>query len=102
GIARDLGILRIPGDLVVTMDEAMELPPERIVFMSTGSQGEPMSALGRMANGDHRHITVAPGDTVVLASSLVPGNETAVYRVINSLSRAGAFVIHKDVANVHV
>src|SRR5262245_51234114 len=61
-----------------------------------------MSALGRMANGDHRHISVEPGDTVVLASSLVPGNETAVYRVINRLSRAGAFVVHKDVAKVHV
>jgi ribonuclease J len=70
--------------------------------MSTGSQGEPMSALGRMSTGDHRHITITPGDTVVLASSLVPGNETSVYRVINQLSRAGATVIHKDVAKVHV
>jgi ribonuclease J len=102
GIARDLGILRIPGELVVGLDEAMALPPERIVLMSTGSQGEPMSALGRMATGDHRHVTVAAGDTVVLASSLVPGNETAVYRVINQLSRAGATVVHKDVAKVHV
>jgi ribonuclease J len=102
GIARDLGLLRIPAGLVVGLDEAMELPPEQIVLMSTGSQGEPMSALGRMAVGDHRHVTVAAGDTVVLASSLVPGNETAVYRVINQLSRAGAFVVHKDVAKVHV
>ena len=61
-----------------------------------------MSALGRMASGDHRHITIAPGDTVVLASSLVPGNETSVYRVINRLARAGAVVVHKDVAKVHV
>ncbi|WJK39908.1 ribonuclease J [Solwaraspora sp. WMMA2056] len=102
GIARDLGLLRIPAGLVVGLDEATALPPDRIVLMSTGSQGEPMSALGRMATGDHRHITVAPGDTVVLASSLVPGNETSVYRVINQLSRAGATVIHKDVAKVHV
>jgi ribonuclease J len=102
GIARDLGLLRIPPALIVGLDEASVLPPERILLMSTGSQGEPMSALGRMAVGDHRHITVAPGDTVVLASSLVPGNETAVYRVINQLSRAGATVIHKDVARVHV
>jgi ribonuclease J len=102
GIARDLGLLRIPGGLVVGLDEATALPPERIVLMSTGSQGEPMSALGRMATGDHRHVVVEPGDTVVLASSLVPGNETAVYRVINQLSRAGAFVVHKDVAKVHV
>jgi ribonuclease J len=102
GIARDLGLLRIPPGLVVGLDEAMNLPADEIVLMSTGSQGEPMSALGRMATGDHRHVTVEPGDTVVLASSLVPGNETAVYRVINQLSRAGAIVIHKDVAKVHV
>jgi ribonuclease J len=102
GIARDLGLLHIPGGLVVGLDEATALPPAQIVLMSTGSQGEPMSALGRMATGDHRHITVAPGDTVILASSLVPGNESAVYRVINKLSRAGAFVVHKDVAKVHV
>ncbi len=102
GIARDLGILRIAGGLVVGMDEAMALPPDQIVLMSTGSQGEPMSALGRMATGDHRHVTVEAGDTIVLASSLVPGNETAVYRVINQLSRAGATVVHKDVAKVHV
>ncbi|MFG1778356.1 ribonuclease J [Micromonospora sp. NPDC049051] len=102
GIARDLGLLNIPSGLVVGLDEATNMPPEQIVLMSTGSQGEPMSALGRMASGDHRHITIAPGDTVVLASSLVPGNETSVYRVINRLARAGAVVVHKDVAKVHV
>ncbi|GGK27634.1 ribonuclease J [Pilimelia terevasa] len=102
GIARDLGRLTIPPGLVVGIDEVKNLPPERVVLMSTGSQGEPMSALGRMANGDHRHVTLEPHDTVVLASSLVPGNETAVYRVINLLSRGGATVIHKDVARVHV
>ncbi|HZM74865.1 MAG TPA: ribonuclease J [Candidatus Limnocylindrales bacterium] len=102
GIARDLGLLRVEAGLVVGLEEATALPPSEIVLMSTGSQGEPMSALGRMATGDHRHITVAPGDTVVLASSLVPGNETSVYRVINQLARGGANVIHKDVAKVHV
>jgi ribonuclease J len=102
GIARDLGLLHIAAGLVVGIDEATNLPAEQIVLMSTGSQGEPMSALGRMATGDHRHITVTTGDTVVLASSLVPGNETSVYRVINQLSRQGATVIHKDVAKVHV
>ncbi|MGK5739004.1 ribonuclease J [Micromonospora sp. URMC 103] len=102
GIARDLGLLNIPPGLVVGLEEATTMPPEQIVLMSTGSQGEPMSALGRMASGDHRHITIAPGDTVVLASSLVPGNETSVYRVINRLARAGAVVVHKDVAKVHV
>ncbi|MFI1989271.1 ribonuclease J [Actinoplanes sp. NPDC020271] len=102
GIARDLGLLRIPDGLLVGLDEATHLPPDEIVFMSTGSQGEPMSALGRMSTGDHRHITIESGDTVVLASSLVPGNETSVYRVINQLSRAGATVIHKETAKVHV
>ncbi|MDI1459400.1 ribonuclease J [Catellatospora sp. KI3] len=102
GIARDLGLLRVKAHQVVNLEDAANLPPDEIVLMSTGSQGEPMSALGRMATGDHRHITIAPGDTVVLASSLVPGNETSVYRVINQLARAGATVIHKDVAKVHV
>src|SRR5947207_10152894 len=80
----------------------MTLAPGRFVLKSTGLEGEPMSALGWMATGDHRPVTVEPGDTVVLASSLVPGNETAVYRVINQLSRSGATVVHKDVAKVHV
>jgi ribonuclease J len=102
GIARDLGLLRIPAGLLVSVDEAATLPQDEVVFMSTGSQGEPMSALGRMSTGDHRHITIKSGDTVVLASSLVPGNETSVYRVINQLARAGANVIHKDTAKVHV
>ncbi|WP_018353583.1 ribonuclease J [Longispora albida] len=102
GIARDLGLLQIPHGLVVPMEEVRDLRPDEVVLMSTGSQGEPMSALGRMATGDHRHITIEPGDTIVLASSLVPGNETAVYRVINQLARAGATVVHKDVAKVHV
>jgi ribonuclease J len=102
GIARDLGLLHVPDGLLVGLDEATNLPPDEIVFMSTGSQGEPMSALGRMSTGDHRHITITSGDTVVLASSLVPGNETSVYRVINQLSRAGATVVHKETAKVHV
>ncbi|WP_229069342.1 ribonuclease J [Actinoplanes sp. DH11] len=102
GIARDLGLLRIPDGLLVSLDEATRLPPDEIVFMSTGSQGEPMSALGRMSTGDHRHISITSGDTVVLASSLVPGNETSVYRVINQLARAGATVVHKETAKVHV
>ena len=102
GVARDLELLRIPEGLVVTLDEASGLPPEQVVFMSTSSQGEPMSTLGRMASRDHRHIRIEPGDTVILASSLVPGNETAVFRVINGLARWGANVVHKDVAGVHV
>jgi len=101
-IARDLGLMQVPDGLLVSMDEAVRLRADEIVYMSTGSQGEPMSALGRMASGDHRHIAVEPEDTIILASSLVPGNETAVYGVINRLARTGATVIHKDVAKVHV
>jgi ribonuclease J len=104
GVARDLGYLRIPsvpGGLMVDLREAEELPPERIVLISTGSQGEPMSALSRMAGRDHP-IRIAEGDTVILASSLIPGNESAVYRVINELTRQGARVVHRDNALVHV
>jgi ribonuclease J len=101
GVARDLGYLRIPAGLMVDSREIEEWPPEDVVLICTGSQGEPMAALSRMANRDHP-IRVARGDTVLLASSLVPGNETAVNKVINGLSRWGARVIHKGNALVHV
>jgi ribonuclease J len=105
GVARDLGYLRIPhvpgGGLMVDLKEAEELPADRIVLISTGSQGEPMSALSRMAGRDHP-IRIAEGDTVILASSLIPGNETAVFRVINALTRWGAKVYHRGNALVHV
>jgi ribonuclease J len=102
GIARDLGYLTIPGGLIVGMDQLEDMPPEQVVLISTGSQGEPMSALSRMANRDHRQVRIERGDTVVLASSLVPGNETAVWRVVNGLTRWGATVVHKETALVHV
>ncbi|MCL6550978.1 MAG: ribonuclease J [Acidothermus cellulolyticus] len=101
GVARDLGYLQVPGDLLVDAREIDALPPEKVVLISTGSQGEPLSALSRMANRDHP-VRIEPGDTVVLASSLIPGNESAVYRVINGLGRWGATVIHKGNALVHV
>jgi ribonuclease J len=101
GVARDLGYLHVPGGLVVDMREAEQMPPDKVVLISTGSQGEPMSALSRMAGRDHP-IRVTAGDTVILASSLIPGNETAVYRVINGLTRLGARVVHKGNALVHV
>ncbi len=104
GVARDLGYLlvpSVPGGLLVDLREAEEMPPERIVLISTGSQGEPMSALSRMAARDHP-IRIAEGDTVILASSLVPGNEAAVSRIINELTRLGARVVHKGNALVHV
>jgi ribonuclease J len=104
GVARELGYLRVPsvpGGLVVDLRDAEEMPPEQIVLISTGSQGEPMSALARMAGRDHP-IRIAEGDTVILASSLVPGNETAVSRIINELTRLGARVVHRGNAMVHV
>ncbi len=100
GVARELDYLTVPPDVLVDLKEVERLPGERVVIMSTGSQGEPMAALSRMANGDHR-VEVGPGDTVVLASSLIPGNENAVYRVVNGLTRRGAHVVHKGVARVH-
>ncbi|MGX5654520.1 ribonuclease J [Geodermatophilus nigrescens] len=102
GVARDLGLLRVAPGLMVSLDEATSMPPEQVVLVSTGSQGEPLSALGRMARGEHSQVTIEPGDTIVLASSLVPGNETAVYKVINGLARLGATVVHKETAMVHV
>ena len=104
GVARDLGYLKVPsvhGGLLVDLKEAEEMPPDQIVLISTGSQGEPMSALSRMAGRDHP-IRIAEGDTVILASSLVPGNESAVSRIINELTRLGARVVHKGNALVHV
>lgn len=102
GIATELGLLRMPDGLLIDLDEAMTLPERQVLFVSTGSQGEPLSALSRMARGEHRQIAVRPGDTVVLASSLIPGNETAVFGVVNGLSRLGAFVVHQGNARVHV
>jgi ribonuclease J len=102
GVARELGFLRVPPGLLVDMKDVESLPDNRVVLISTGSQGEPLSALSRMANRSHHQIRIAAQDTVVLASSLIPGNENAVYRVINGLSRWGARVVHKGVAKVHV
>jgi ribonuclease J len=101
GVARDLGYLHVPEGTVVDARAIDDLPDHKVVLMCTGSQGEPMAALSRMANRDHK-INVSRGDTVVLASSLIPGNENAVYRVINGLTRVGAKVIHQGMARVHV
>ncbi len=102
GIARDLGYLTVPGGVMVEAKQLADLPPERQVLISTGSQGEPMSALSRIAQRNHNFVHIEEGDTVLLASSLIPGNENAVYRVINGLSRWGARVVHKGNALVHV
>jgi len=102
GVARDLGYLRVPANTLIELRDLEKYRPEEVVIISTGSQGEPLSALSRMANREHPAIALEPGDTVVLASSLIPGNENAVYRVINGLSKLGAQVVHKGNALVHV
>jgi ribonuclease J len=101
GIAADLGFLRVPDGILVDARQADDLPHNQIVFMSTGSQGEPMAALSRIASLDHK-VRVSEGDLVILASSLIPGNENAVFRVINGLMRLGANVVHQGSARVHV
>ena len=102
GIAAQKGHLRVPDGVLVDARDITALPPYERVLMVTGSQGEPMAALSRMAHGEHRTITVEPGDTVIFASSLIPGNENSVYRVINQLMRLGARVVHQGNARVHV
>lgn len=100
-IAADLGYLKVPEGVLIDYKKAGNVPDDEIVYMSTGSQGEPMAVLSRMANRDHQ-IEIGEGDTVILASSLIPGNENAVYRVIDGLTKLGANVVHKANAKVHV
>lgn len=102
GIAKELGYLRVPEGVLVDAKKAVDLPDNQVVYMTTGSQGEPMAGLSRMANREHPTIEIGEGDTVILASSLIPGNENAVYRVINGLIDLGATVVHKGNAKVHV
>jgi ribonuclease J len=101
-IARELGLLRVPDNLMIDLATAEQLPSRRVLLISTGSQGEPLSALSRMANRDHQTVRIVPDDTILLASSLIPGNETSVGSVINGLARLGATVIDKSTALVHV
>ncbi len=101
GIAAELGYLSVPEGVLVDARQVDDVPPEELVLMCTGSQGEPMAALSRMSNRDHR-VQVGRGDTVILASSLIPGNENAVFRVVNGLTRLGAKVVHQGSARVHV
>lgn len=100
-IARDLGYLKVPGGMLSKLEGLAELPDDQMVLVCTGSQGEPMAALSRIASRNHQ-IEIGPGDTVILASSLIPGNENAVNRVINGLTKLGANVIHQQNAKVHV
>ena len=101
-IARDLGLLKVPDGVLVDLNDAEAMPSNRVVLISTGSQGEPLSALSRMANREHPTIRIVSDDTILLASSLIPGNENSVFNVINGLSRMGATVVHRSTALVHV
>ncbi len=102
GIAAELGYLDLDPDLVVDLADVGDYDRRELVVVCTGSQGEPFSALSLMAAGEHRQLEVGDGDLVILASSLIPGNEQAVFRSINNLSRRGCTVVHRGVAPVHV
>ncbi|HEY60007.1 MAG TPA: ribonuclease J [Anaerolineae bacterium] len=101
-IAQKLGYLDIPKDLIVNIDHALKLPDKEVAIMCTGSQGEPTSILGRLSRGTQRQIDIKNGDTVILSSKIIPGNEEAVYSTINGLFRRGANVIYQEIAPVHV
>jgi len=101
-IAQDLGYLHVPDGVEVDLNAAASLPDNRVVLVSTGSQGEPLSALSRMARGEHRQINIRADDLVVLASSLIPGNENSVFAVVNGLAKRGATVVTQQNAKVHV
>ena len=97
-----MGYLSAPSDVIATLREVRDLPPEEVVIMTTGSQGEPTSALVRIASGEHRDVSIIPGDTVVISATPIPGNETVVSKTIDNLLRKGAHVLHDRIALVHV
>ncbi|MEY3148038.1 MAG: hypothetical protein RL688_1257, partial [Actinomycetota bacterium] len=100
-MARDLGVLHVPDDTLIDIEQADDYPPHKMCIISTGSQGEPMSALSLMARGDSKWLKVTERDAVILSSDAIPGNETNVTRVIDGLLRAGAEVVHSGIADVH-
>ncbi len=101
-IARRLGYLNIPDDLLVDIDVAVKLPPSKVLIMATGAQGEPSAVMGRLANGRHRNLSVQEGDTIIFSAHAIPGNEELVYRTINRLYQRGANVLYDRIADVHV
>ncbi len=96
GVANELGYIKVPEGTLIDIDHLKDYPPEKTVLITTGSQGESMAALSRMANSTHRKVSIMPGDTVIMSSTPIPGNEKAVYKVINELSIKGAKVIFED------
>ncbi len=101
-IARELGYLHIPDEILVDVEDVKKIPREKIVVLTTGTQGEPLSALARLANSNHRKLEIMPEDTVVIAATPIPGNEKLVHRTIDNLFRRGAKVIYEGVTGVHV
>jgi ribonuclease J len=101
-MAQKLGYLEAPPDTLIPIGEVRNVPDDRVVLITTGAQGEPMAALSRIANGDNRYISIVPGDTVILSATPIPGNETSVNRIINSLFTQGADVVYPPQARVHV
>lgn len=101
-IARQLGYLKMPKDMEINIDEIDRFADDEVILVTTGSQGEPMSALARMAARTHKQIRIKPGDTVILSSKFIPGNERAINTIINDLYRCGADVIYEKIANIHV
>src|SRR5690606_26843130 len=101
-IARKLGYLELPDELLVDLGQAVKMPPSQVVIMVTGSQGEPSAVLGRLARGQHNQLSIQEGDTVVFSAHPIPGNEELIYRTINQLYRRGATVLYDRIAKVHV
>ena len=101
-VAMELGYLIVPDGLLIDIDEANKLPHDKVVIITTGSQGEPMSALTRMASSEHKKVEIVPGDTVIISASAIPGNEKLISRVINQLFKKGANVIYEALADIHV
>ena len=101
-LAKELGYIKIPANVLVDLNKTKNIPDKELVVITTGSQGEPMSALARMASSDHKAISIKPGDMVILSSSPVPGNELTVSNVVNQLVEKGAEVIYSDIADTHV
>ncbi|MDF9407307.1 ribonuclease J [Pelotomaculum isophthalicicum JI] len=101
-VAYELGYLHIPENTMVELDEANRLPRHKVVILTTGSQGEPMSALTRIALSDHKQVDIVPGDTVIISATPIPGNEKVVARIIDQLFKQGAYVIYESASSIHV
>ncbi len=102
GIASELGYLKVPEGLLIDIDMIHRYPPEKVVVVTTGSQGEPLSALHRMAFGEHRHVGIVPGDMIIISATPIPGNEKTVSKVVNELMKQGASVVYEKMYDVHV